>query len=91
MGYQETFLDGLHASSPGMLNSRDFSVTGNFPVQASTGKLVTESGDGDQLMLSENGSYPKQFGETIDWNCNVLPEVYLENCRVKKSQVSAER
>ena len=45
-----------------------------------------------QPILSQDGSYPKQPGETIDWNSNALPEgVYLENCRVKKSQVSAER
>ena len=51
MVFQETFLDGLHASTSttysGMLNSRDFSVTGNIPVQASTEKPVTESGDRD--------------------------------------------
>ena len=51
MVYQETFLDGLHASASttcsGMLNSRDFSVTGNIPVQASVGKLVTKNGDRD--------------------------------------------
>ena len=51
MIYQETFLDGLHASTSttfsGMLNSRDFSVTCNIPMQASTGKPVTESGDRD--------------------------------------------
>ena len=51
MVYQETFLDGLHASAStthsGMLNSRDFSVTGNIPVQASTEKPVTASGDRD--------------------------------------------
>ena len=51
MVYQETFLDGLHASTSttysGMLNSRNFSVAGNFPVQASTAKPVTESGDRD--------------------------------------------
>ena len=51
MGYAwffgKRFLDGLHASNSttcsGMLNSRDFSVTGNIPVQASTEKPVTES------------------------------------------------
>ena len=51
MVYQETFLDGLHASPSttcsGMLTSRDFSVTGNIPVQASTGKSETESADRD--------------------------------------------
>ena len=51
MVYQETFLDGLHASTSttysGMLNSRDFSVTGHFPVRASTGEPATESGDRD--------------------------------------------
>ena len=51
MVYQETFLDGLHASASitfsGMLNSRDFSVMGNIPVQASTGRPATESGDRD--------------------------------------------
>ena len=31
----------------GMLNLRDFSVTGNIPVQASTEKPATESGDRD--------------------------------------------
>ena len=40
MVYQETFLDGLDAStsttSSGGFNSRDFSVTGNIPVQATT-------------------------------------------------------
>ena len=40
MIYQETFLDGLHASTSttysGMLNSRDFSVTWNIPMQART-------------------------------------------------------
>ena len=30
-----------------LLNSMDFSVTGNIPVQASTEKPVTESGDRD--------------------------------------------
>ena len=45
-----------------------------------------------QPILSRYGSYPKQPGEIIDRNSNALPEgVYLENCRVKKSQVSAER
>ena len=51
MENQETFMDDLHASASttysGMLNSRDFSVTGNIPVQASTVKPVTESGDRD--------------------------------------------
>ena len=51
MVYQESFLDGLHASTSttysGMINSRDFSVTGNIPVQASTKKPVKESGDRD--------------------------------------------
>ena len=51
MVYQETFLDGLHARTwttySEMLNSRDFSVTGKIPLQASTGKPVTESGDRD--------------------------------------------
>ena len=51
MENQETFWDGLHASISttfsGMLNSRDISVTGNIPVQASTGKHVTQSGDRD--------------------------------------------
>ena len=51
MVYQETFLDGLLAGTSttfsGMLNSRDFSVTGSIPVQASTEKPGTESGDRD--------------------------------------------
>ena len=51
MVFQETFLDGLHASTSTsysrMLNSRDFSFTGNIPVEASNGKPVTENGDRD--------------------------------------------
>ena len=51
MVYQETFLDGPHANTSTsysrMLNSKDFSATGNIPVQASNGKPVTESGDRD--------------------------------------------
>ena len=63
---QETFLDGLHANTStsysGMLDSRDFSVTGNIPVQASKGKPVPESGDRDHNQsLSQNGKNPKQF------------------------------
>ena len=56
--FQETFLNGLTASTSttysGMLNSRDFSVTVNIPVQASTGKPVTES-----VIESTNNLEPK--------------------------------
>ena len=51
MVYRETFLGGLREKTSttysGMFKSRDFSVTGNIPVQASTEKPVTESGDRD--------------------------------------------
>ena len=104
MVYQETFLDGLHASTSttysGMLNSRDFSVTGSIPVQASTGETVTERGDRDHNQSwAQMALIPNSFQflilqpeETIDWNSDALPErVYLKNSRVKKSQVSAKR
>ena len=95
MVYQETFLDGLHertsATCSGMFNSRDFSVTENIPVQASTEKPVTESGGrAHNQSLAQMAKIPKQFlnfqfyflipEETIDWNPNALPEgVYLKN------------
>ena len=66
--------------------SLDFSITGNIPVQASTGRPVIENGDRD----NSHSRAPKwlktdtisQFSflffliseETVDWNSNALPE-----------------
>ena len=83
-----------------------FPITGNFPVQVSTGKPVIENGDRDN-----NQSWAKwlkaqmvsQFSvlnfwileETIGWNSNTLPEgVYLKDLEESRSlrfQRNAER
>ena len=66
MVYRETFFDGLHASTSttfsGMLNSKDFSIAGNIPVQASTGTPVVENGDRDNnRSWAKRAKNPTQF------------------------------
>ena len=84
-------MDGLHASASttysGMLNLRDFSVTGNILVQASMEKPATESGDRDHNQSwAQMAKIPSRSilifipEETIYWNSNALPEgVYFKN------------
>ena len=66
MVYQETFVDGLHASASttcsGMLNSMDFFVTGKYSGASKYGEARNRRWwSRPQPILSQNGYNPKQF------------------------------